>query len=578
MPFPAFLPALLSALFLLLCAPPALAGGPFTAGWREPSLRSPHWPSWSHEHWVWENEGTEDSAYQLVDDYLQRGIPVSALIIDRPWDVAPSNFTPDPNRYPHLGALISKLHSRQVRVMLWAVSILNSQAPEFAEAKAKGYFLNGGRLVPWWGGKGGMLDYKNPEAVAWWHSRMNQVLDLGIDGWKLDGTDPFSIYASVNGPLSLAGSVALWKDYQKAYYTDFWSYSKDRTGKKFVITARPVDSFNIPYLPRTLDPFYSFAPYELSFAGWVGDQDGNWNGLRAAIANMKESAKRGFLSFGSDTSGFRNSGGLREPELFVRWTQLSAFNGVFENGGSGEHRPWLYGPQVEGLYRRFAKIHHALVPYLFSSAAWAFENHASLYRNLEHLGAGTPGKWDFLLGPNLAVAALDAPGGLRQVRLPEGEWLPFFHPEAPLPAARFASAPPLEEYPVFIRNGSLFPMKNFRELGAFSSPDAADTDDLNVLLFAKPGQDSFPVYLDEGEGGTLAYRMENERALTFQATNVARLRWLRVRAPSPNALRKIQVQGQSVPPAGIASSPGNAWWIPLSACRGSRQCEVRLEW
>lgn len=566
------------ALSLLLFTTPAQAGGPYSAGWREPTLRSPHWPSWSHEHWVWENEGTEESAYQLVDDYLRRGIPVSALIIDRPWDVAPSNFTPDPNRYPHLGALIAKLHAREVKVMLWAVSILNQKAPEFAEAKARGYFLNGGRLVPWWGGKGGMLDYKNPEAVAWWHSRMNQVLDLGIDGWKLDGTDPFSIYASVNGPISLARSLDIWKEYQKAYYTDFWQYSKARTGKKFVITARPVDSFNSPYLPRTLDPFYSFAPYEVSFAGWVGDQDGNWGGLRAAIANMKESAKRGFLSFGSDTSGFRSSGGMRDPELFVRWTQLSAFNGVFENGGSGEHRPWLYGPEVERLYRRYARIHHALVPYIFSSAAWAFENRSSLYKNLDEVGAGEPGKWDFLLGPAFAVAALDSPGGLRRVRLPQGEWLSFFHPEAPIQSSGLVAAPSLDEYPVYVRNGSIFPMRNIRDLGPFSSPDEKEGTELNVILFAHGEGDSFPVYRDENSGGLLAYRAEGDRAIKFQAEGLDNLGWLRLRGSRAERPGQLRVQGRAISAGAVKPAEGGGWWIPLAGCRGARRCEADIEW
>ncbi len=39
-----------------------------------------------------------------------------------------------------------------------------------------------------WHGEGGLLDYTNPEAVQWWHSQMDNVLSLGIDGWKVDGT------------------------------------------------------------------------------------------------------------------------------------------------------------------------------------------------------------------------------------------------------------------------------------------------------------------------------------------------------------------------------------------------------
>lgn len=34
------------------------------------------WPSWVFEHWVWEDESTQESALQIVDDYMARDIPV----------------------------------------------------------------------------------------------------------------------------------------------------------------------------------------------------------------------------------------------------------------------------------------------------------------------------------------------------------------------------------------------------------------------------------------------------------------------------------------------------------------------
>jgi len=42
------------------------------------------WPEWIFYHWEWEDEGTRQSATQLVDEYLIRDIPVGAIIIDSP--------------------------------------------------------------------------------------------------------------------------------------------------------------------------------------------------------------------------------------------------------------------------------------------------------------------------------------------------------------------------------------------------------------------------------------------------------------------------------------------------------------
>jgi alpha-glucosidase (family GH31 glycosyl hydrolase) len=33
-------------------------------------------------------------------------------------------------------------------------------------------------------------DYTNPAAMEWWHAQMDKVIDIGLDGWKCDGTDP----------------------------------------------------------------------------------------------------------------------------------------------------------------------------------------------------------------------------------------------------------------------------------------------------------------------------------------------------------------------------------------------------
>lgn len=44
-------------------------------------------------------------------------------------------------------------------------------------------------LIKWWHGTGAFLDYSNPGALAWWQAQEAAVLALGVDGWKLDGSE-----------------------------------------------------------------------------------------------------------------------------------------------------------------------------------------------------------------------------------------------------------------------------------------------------------------------------------------------------------------------------------------------------
>ena len=52
----------------------------------------------------------------------------------------------------------------------------------FNRAKDNGYLTQNGIEIDWWKGKGGFIDYTNPEAMKWWYGLQQQVLDWGVDG------------------------------------------------------------------------------------------------------------------------------------------------------------------------------------------------------------------------------------------------------------------------------------------------------------------------------------------------------------------------------------------------------------
>jgi alpha-glucosidase (family GH31 glycosyl hydrolase) len=431
------------------------------------------WPEWVFHHWVWLGESTQDSAEQLVQDYIDHDIPVGAIIIDSPWETGYNTFAVDPALYPDPQAMVDWFHGHDVRVVFWITSAINAmcdagapscpEADLFSEAKNDHYLMGDGDfLIPWWkcpGGEtfcGGLIDYFNPEAVEWWHGLMDPVLDLGIDGWKCDGTDPLALLVPIS---PYAGVVHPW-DYTDRYYRDFFEYTRSRLGNDRVIMARSVDSALdlSQYGISGVSLYAPFAPRDVSFAAWVGDQDPTWDGMHVALTHMLYSAKDNYLIFGSDLGGYRS--GTVDPEVFLRWAALASVCPLMENGGNSEHRPWMIGgntverTQTTNIYRRFVNLHYKLIPYLQEEARTAWFAGGSLWKVLE--SGDEIWKSEFLLGTDLLVAPIYESGDTRTVSFPAGDdWVYLWDRSLVYAGGTQAVVwSPLSEYPIFVRQGS----------------------------------------------------------------------------------------------------------------------------
>lgn len=412
---------------------------------------SPPWPSWVMEPWVWEDESTQESAIALVDGYIERDIPVGAVIIDSPWATGYSTYDWDLNLYPDPQAMVDEFHDKGVRVFIWTVPGINVEETElYAYAAERNFFMKGSadddgpQVVSWWKGEGSLIDYFNPEAVAWWHTLVDKTLDLGIDGWKLDGLD-FSAILAKHSPY--LGRDVERIEYSHMYYQDFHDYTRERLGDDRVNTVRPVDNYGADLG----GPGVQFAPQEITWAGWVGDQDPDFNGLEAALRNMYWSDHDGYTMFGSDIGGYRTDSSElgRTKEVFIRWAQLGALSAIMENGGAGEHRPWIFDDETTEIYRTYAKLHTALIPYLMEEGGLAFSESRGL---MDFTDKATYG---YRLGRDLYVVPVRDETGEVLVRLPPGEWIYAFDANTIYSEEdQLTLTVALSEYPLFYRRGS----------------------------------------------------------------------------------------------------------------------------
>ncbi len=474
-------------------------------------------PAWALECWLWEDDvNTAERVDTLLNGYAKYDIPVRTILIDSPWSLRYNDYEIDTLKYPHPKEWFLNLQNRGYRVVCWITNMVNSYSKStrikesedfFKEAFDKGYLAGHGEKNNWWQGKGGFIDYSNPDAMKWWRGRQQNLFDLGIDGWKLDGTATL-FYTSVGGfPFaykSTKSGLMSTRTYMDHYYRDEYQHGLTQNSE-FITLARSIDRW---YHPE------GFAPVDAAPVTWVGDQVHAWEskgvksagngkgkdlafdgveGIESAIKSILAAANLRYNVIGSDVAGF--SGSVIPPRLYMRWTQLSTFCGLFLNGGHGERALWHRTAQELEVIRKFSWLHTELVPYMYSYVVTGHQGGRVLQKPID-------GKYHYLFGEDFVVAPIYRDNLNVKVTLPAGKWRYFFDDKMLLEGTKpitFEREYPLEEFPVYIREGAIVPLNVERSYTGLGTE--ANKGSLTWLIY--PGVDNhFTVYHPDKSGSS----------------------------------------------------------------------------
>lgn len=463
---------------------------------------------WVYGPLVWRDENDDQAQVERdVDALRDLDLAASGLWIDRPYATAVNTFDFDPARFPDPDRMIAHAQRLGLRMGLWHVPYLDREDEATLalreEAEERGFFPpEVGLLLNGWGAP---IDFSNPDAAAWWESKLAPYAARGIEGWKLDYAEDVvpALADAPTGWLFADGSTeaTMHARYSALYHERYARQLPPSGGLLLCRHANPgAQSQGIVVWPGDLDATFARAgePQANEEESWV-----SVGGLPASVIAGLSLSASGFPFFAADTGGYRHA--PPDAELLVRWIQQTALSAVMQVGNGASTVPWegdlttVEGVHPLDVFRTYGRLHLRLFPYVWGVA----QRMASEGRPiLRPMGLAYPELEQhpddqYLLGPDLLVApVLTRDAREREVLIPPGAWIDWWtggRYEGPRTVTVEA---PIDRLPLWVREGAIVPMlrRTIDTLAPTSEPERVDS------LLTQAG----PLWLRAPAGATAA--------------------------------------------------------------------------
>ena len=459
-------------------------GDQITSAYRQLTGAVPLMPRWALGY-IHCRERYKSQAELLANaaEFRARRLPLDVIVQDwQYWGRHGWNgMRFDEADYPDPAAMVRTLHEADTKLMLSVWSKIDPQSEVGRAVGERGLFIPG---TDW-------VDFFNPAAAGfYWENFRTRLVQLGIDAWWLDATEPEN--DDLAGRRTHLGAGETVRNIYPLFVsrTVYEGFRRDRPDRRAFILTRSAFPGQQRYASAT----------------WSGDIGHSWETLRRQVAAGLNYVVTGLPWWTTDTGGFFRPGADQYTseeyrERFLRWLQFSTFTPLMRvHGYQTDTEPWRYGEAFEAETRRWLELRYRLLPYLYGEAARVSFAGSTLMRPLvldfPHDPQALDQTAEFMFGRALLVAPVLAPGVAEwPVYLPgnPGGWYDFWTGEHADGGRTLRAAAPLERVPLFVRAGSILPLGPVMQ---HSGEQPAAPLELRIY----PGADAtFTVYEDDGE-------------------------------------------------------------------------------
>ncbi|MFI9456340.1 alpha-xylosidase [Amycolatopsis sp. NPDC052450] len=375
-------------------------------------------PAWSFGLWLSTSFTTsydEETVSGFVDGMIERDLPLSVFHFDCFWmrEFNWCDFEWDPRTFPDPVGMLERLKARDLRISVWINPYVAQRSPLFAEGVAGGYLLRkpNGDVWQWdlWQPGMALVDFTNPAAREWYASKLDALLEQGVDCFKTDFGERVPtdvVYFDGSDPERMHNY------YTYLYNQTVFDVLRERRGEgEAVVFARSATAGSQQF------PVH-----------WGGDCESTYESMAESLRGGLSLGLSGFGYWSHDIGGFE---GTPDPALFKRWIAFGMLSSHSRLHGSSSYRvPWLFDEEAVDVLRVFSKLKARLMPYLWQAAAQAAAEGTPMMRAMTLEFPADPAcahlERQYMLGDSLLVAPVFSDEGEVTHYVPDGVWTDFF--------------------------------------------------------------------------------------------------------------------------------------------------------
>lgn len=454
----------------------------------------------------------ENEVYSVVDTFEKHQLPLDAIILDAYWfggygeghPQLMGNFTWLKSNFPDPKGYMAKLKKKGIKTITINEPQINVNSENFDMLAEKGWLMRlKGEDEPhvlhsFWAGAAALLDLTNPQVQEWLWSKQKANVELGLDGFWVDLTEPDA--TDTNGVFQMGPEPMVHNIYSFLFAKTLW------------------DGFQQDYPNRRLFNVTRAGTAGMQRFGavhWSGDASKTFLALKLQIPMLLGCSMSGMPHYSSDIGGFTNAWdtisvpwneykggpGVTSPELYTRWFQFGVFSpSLRPHSGEGQScEPFAFNKTTLDITSEYLKLRYRLIPYLYTYAYKTASTGEQLIKPLfmefkDEKCNQTD--YEYMFGDLLVAPVFEQGADTRELYLPQtedkGKWVSFWDNKSYEGGQTLVVDAPLDKIPVFAKPGAIVPLAKVKKYVG-ESPD----DTLTLKVYPSE-YSSFTLYEDEG--------------------------------------------------------------------------------